>query len=108
MARYSSFYRRPPGREPRYRLGEERILVAERDYLLSLYAVDVKASNGLTARHVLAVPVAIKVGLVLTEDDSQRCEAGDMAVVETLANAVQFNFNKFRTFPANELGRFVI
>lgn len=61
MARYSSYYRWPPGKEPRYSLGESRVLVSERDYQFSIYEVDVVVSNGQTARHVIAVPVAISV-----------------------------------------------
>ncbi|MGZ7864305.1 hypothetical protein ACXR8U_01365 [Methylobacterium radiotolerans] len=54
-----SRYRRLPGAEPRYVLAAARTLIAERAYRLSLYAVDVAASDGQTGRHVLAVPVAI-------------------------------------------------
>jgi len=87
--------------------------VAERDYQFSLYAVDVVASNGLTGRHVLAVPVAISavsvtVGVLLTEEDSQKVDADDIEDIASLANAVQGGFKRFRTFPANELGRFVL
>lgn len=113
MARYSSYYRRPPGKEPVYTLGETRTLVAERDYLFSLYAVDVVVSNGNTGRHVLADPVAMSavsftVGVLLTEEDSLKVDAGDIDTVVTLANAVQGGYRRFRTFPANELGRFVL
>lgn len=71
------------------------------------------ASNGLTGRHVLAVPVAISavsltVGVLLTEDDSEKVEAGDIEDIASLASAVQSGFKRFRTFPANELGRFVL
>ncbi|MCM2506099.1 hypothetical protein NDN16_20845 [Aureimonas altamirensis] len=94
-------------------MGEHRRLVAERDYQFSLYAVDVVASNGLTGRHVLAVPVAISavsvtVGVLLTEEDSQKVDADDIEDIASLANAVQGGFKRFRTFPANELGRFVL
>ncbi len=87
--------------------------MAERDYQFSLYAVDVVASNGLTGRHVLAVPVAISavsvtVGVLLTEEDSQKVDADDIEDIASLANAVQGGFKRFRTFPANELGRFVL
>lgn len=113
MARYSPHYLRPPGREPAYHLGETRTLIAERDYFYSLYAVDVAVSNGMKGRHVLAVPVAISavsvtVGVLLTEEDSHKADAGDLADIESLANAVQGDFRRFRTFPANELGRFVL
>lgn len=113
MARYSSHYRRPPGKEPRYSLGDDRRLVAERDYQFSLYAVNVVASNGLTGRHVLAVPVAISavsvtVGVLLTEEDSRKADVGDLEDIASLANAVQGGFKRFRTFPANELGRFAL
>jgi hypothetical protein len=87
--------------------------VAERAYQFSLYAVDVVVSNGLTGRHVLAVPVAISavsitVGVLLTEEDSRKADAGDIEGIASLANAVQGNYRHFRTFPANELGRFVV
>lgn len=113
MARYSSHYRRPPGEEPRYTLAQARTLIAERDYRFSLFAVDVVASNGMTGRHVLAVPVAISavsitVGVLLTEEDSRKVDAGDIDGIASLANAVQGSYQRFRTFPANELGRFVL
>jgi len=113
MARYSSYYRRPPGKEPAYHLSATRTLVSEQDYLFSLYAVDVTVSNGATGRHVLVVPVAVSAvsfsaAVLLTEEDSTKVDAGDMAVVASLANAVQGNYRKFRTFPANELGRFIL
>ncbi len=113
MARYSAHYRRPPGEEPRYSLAEQRELVAERDYQFSLYAVQVVASNGLTGRHVLAVPIAISavsitVGVLLTEEDSLKVDAGRIEDIASLANAVQGGYQRFRTFPANELGRFVL
>lgn len=89
------------------------MLVAERDYQFSLYEVDVIASNGQTGRHVLAVPVAISavsvtVGVLLLEEDSLKVDAGNLEDVASLANAVQGGFQRFRTFPANELGRFVL
>jgi len=113
MARYSAHYRRPSGEEPRYSLAEQRELVAERDYQFSLYAVQVVASNGLTGRHVLAVPVAMSavsftVGVLLTEEDSLKVDAGRIEDIASLANAVQGGYQRFRTFPANELGRFVL
>jgi hypothetical protein len=113
MARYSSYYRCPPGKEPLYALAEARTLVTERDYQLSLYAVDVVVSNGTTGRHVLAVPVAISavsitVGVLLTEEDSLKVDASDIEGIASLANAVQGSYRRFRTFPANELGRFVL
>lgn len=87
--------------------------MAERDYQFSLYAVNVVASNGLTGRHVLAVPVAISavsvtVGVLLTEEDSRKADVGDLEDIASLANAVQGGFKRFRTFPANELGRFAL
>ena len=96
-----------------YALAEARTLVAERDYQFSLYAVDVVVSNGRAGRHVLAVPVAISavsitVGILLTEEDSLKVDAGEIEVVASLANAVQGGYQRFRTFPANELGRFVL
>jgi hypothetical protein len=113
MTRYSPHYHRPPGKEPQYALAAARILVAERDYQFSLYAVDVVVSNGMTGRHVLAVPVAISavsitVGVLLTEEDSLKVDAGDIEGIASLANAVQGGYQRFRTFPANELGRFVL
>ena len=113
MARYSSHYRRPSGREPFYSLGKRRVLVAEQDYRFSLYEVDVVVSNGQTGRHVLAVPVAISavsitVGILLSEEDSRNVDAGNIEDIASLANAVQGGFQGFRTFPANELGRFVL
>jgi hypothetical protein len=113
MARYSSHYRRPPGKEPRYTLAEARTLVAEREYRFSLFAVDVVASDGMVGRHVLAVPIAISavsitVGVLLTEEDSRKVDEGDIEGVVSLANAVQGSYQSFRTFPANELGRFVL
>ena len=113
MVRYSSHYLRTSDPEPHYRLAERRLLVAERDYQFSLYAVDVVASDGVTGRHVLAVPVAISavsltVGVLLTEEDSLKVDAGDIEHIVSLANAVQGGFKRFRTFPANELGRFVL
>jgi hypothetical protein len=113
MARYSPYYRRPPGKEPRYTLADTRTLVTERDYQFSLYAVDVMVSNGLTGRHVLAIPVAISavsitVGVLLTEEDSLKVDAGEIEAIASLANAVQGSYRRFRTFPANELGRFVL
>jgi hypothetical protein len=94
-------------------LAEQRELVAERDYQFSLYAVQVVASNGLTGRHVLAVPIAISavsitVGVLLTEEDSLKVDAGCIDDIASLANAVQGGYQRFRTFPANELGRFVL
>ena len=87
--------------------------MAERDYQFSLYAVDVVASNGMRGRHVLAVPVAISavsitVGVLLTEEDSRKADAGEMEAIASLANAVQGGYQRFRTFPANELGRFLL
>lgn len=114
MAQYSSDYRRPPGREPTYTLGASKRLVTERDYQFSLYAVDVVVSNGRTGRHVLAIPfaisaVSITVGIVLTEEDSLKADVGNIDAVAALANAVQQSgYRRFRTFPANELGRFVL
>jgi hypothetical protein len=113
MARYSPYYRRPPGKEPLYALAEARMLVAERDYQFSLYAVDVVVSNGTTGRHVFAVPVAISavsimVGVLLTEEESLIIDAGDIGVIASLANAVQGSYQRFRTFPANDLSRFVL
>ena len=113
MARYNSYYRRPPGEEPRYRLGERRVLVSERDYQFSIYEVDVVVSNGTTGRHVLAVPVAISavsitVGVLLIEEDSCKVDAGKIEDIASLANAVQGGFQRFRTFPSNDLGRFVL
>jgi hypothetical protein len=113
MPRYSSHYRRPPGEEPRYCLAGQRELVAEREYRFSLYAVQVVVSDGLTGRHVLAVPIAISavsltVGVLLTEEDSLRVDAGYIEDIASLANAVQGGYRRFRTFPANELGRFVL
>jgi hypothetical protein len=113
MARYSAHYRRPPGKEPRYSLGERRVLVSERDYKFSLYEVDVVVSNGQAGRHVLAVPVAISavsltVGVLLIEEDSRKVDAGNIEDIASLANAVQGGFQRFRTFPATELGRFVL
>ncbi|RUP22233.1 hypothetical protein [Methylobacterium sp.] len=108
-----SRYRRLPGAEPRYVLAAARTLIAERAYRLSLYAVDVAASDGQTGRHVLALPVAIgavsiTVGLVLTEEDSRRADRGDLEGIAAVAQAVQSGYRRFRTFPANELGRFVL
>ena len=113
MAGYSPHYRRPPGDRPSYTLAEARTLVAEREYQFSLYAVDVVASNGMTGRHVLAVPVAISavsitVGVLLTEADSLKVDAGAIEGIAALANAVQGGYQRFRTFPANELGRFIL
>lgn len=113
MARYRSHYRRPPGMEPRYKMAASRVLVAERDYQFSIYAVDVIVSNGQTGRHVLAVPVAISaisltVGVLLTEEDSRKVDTGDIEDIASLANAVQSGFRRFRTFPANEPDRFVL
>jgi len=113
MARYSSYYRRPPGKEPRYSLGKRRVLVSERDYQFSIYEIDVVVSNGQIGRHVLAVPVAISavsvtVGVLLIEEDSRKVDAGNIEDIAALANAVQGGFGRFRTFPANELGRFVL
>ncbi|WCS25517.1 hypothetical protein LOK46_01360 [Methylobacterium sp. NMS14P] len=113
MAPDLSRYSRPPGEEPRYVLGATRTLIAERAYQFSLYAVDVVASDGSSGRHVLAVPVAIgavsiTVGLVLTDEDSRSAEAGDLAGIASLARAVQGGYRHFRTFPANDLGRFVL
>lgn len=113
MANSISNYDRLKGDEPRYCLAEPRTLIAERDYQFSLYAVDVTVSNGMSGRHVLAVPVAISavsitVGIMLTEEDSRKADAGDIDTSASLANAVQGGFQRFRTFPANELGRFVI
>lgn len=75
--------------------------------------MDVTASDGTTGRHVLVVPVAvgavsISVGISLLEDDSRKVDAGDIEGIAALANAVQGGFRGFRTFPANELGRFVL
>lgn len=89
------------------------MLVAERDYQFSLYEVDVIVSNGQTGRHVIAVPVAISavsvtVGVLLLEEDSLKVDAGNLEDVASLANAVQGGFQRFRTFPANALGRFVL
>lgn len=89
------------------------MLVAERDYQFSLFAVDVVASTGLTERHVLAVPgaisaVSITVGVLLTQEDSRKAGVGDIEDIASLANAVQGGFKRFRTFPANEFGRFVL
>ena len=113
MARSGSDYHRLEGDEPRYCLAGPRVLIAERDYQFSLYAVDVTVSNGMRGRHVLAVPVAISavsftVGVMLTEEDSRKADAGDIKAIASLANAVQGGFRRFRTFPANELGRFVL
>ncbi|MGT2479719.1 hypothetical protein ACU4GR_14370 [Methylobacterium oryzae CBMB20] len=113
MASDKSRYRRLPGEEPHYVMAAERTLIAECAYRFSLYAVDVVASDGLTGRHVLAVPVAISavsitVGLVLTEEDLRRADAGDLDGIASLAQAVQSGYRRFRTFPANELGRFVL
>ncbi|WEK03249.1 MAG: hypothetical protein P0Y65_13710 [Candidatus Devosia phytovorans] len=99
--------------EPSYTMAASRLLVAERDYQFSIYAVDVIVSTGQTGRHVLAVPVAISavsftVGVLLTEEDSCKVDAGDIEDLASLANAVQGGFRRFRTFPANELGRFVL
>ena len=101
------------GAEPDHRLGERRTVVAERDYLFTLYAVDVAASDGTRGRHVLAVPVAVgavsfTVGMILSEEDSLKADVGDFEAVASLANAVQGDHRRFRTFPANELGRFVL
>lgn len=87
--------------------------MAERDYQFSLYAVDVVVSNALTGRHVLAVSVAISavsitVGVLLTEEESLNVDAGDIEVIASLANAVQGSYQRFRTFPSNELGRFIL
>ena len=89
------------------------MLVSERDYQFSIYEVDVVVSNGKTGRHVLAVPVAISavsitVGVLLIEEDSRKGDAGNIEDIASLANAVQGGFQSFRTFPANELGRFVL
>lgn len=113
MPRYNPQYRRRPGEEPRFALGQRKALVAERDYLFSLYQIDVVVSNGQTGRHVLAVPVAIgavcfTVGLLLLEEDSCKVEAGEIEDIASLASAVQSGFRQFQTFPANELGRFVL
>lgn len=113
MAKFSSSYDRLKGDEPQYLLKGSRTLIAERDYAFSLYAVDVVVSNGMSGRHVLAVPVAISavsitVGVMLTEEDSRKADAGDIDAIASLANAVQGGFRRFRTFPANELGRFVL
>ena len=99
--------------EPRYSLGDSRVLVSERDYQFSIYEVDVVVSNGQIGRHVLAVPVAISavsvtVGVLLMEEDSRKVDAGHIEDIASLANAVQGGFRRFRTFPANELGRFVL
>ena len=113
MARHHAPYRRLPGEEPSYVLAEPRTLVCERDYQFGLYAVEAVASNGLVGRHVLAVPVAISavsftVGVLLTEEDSRKADAGEIEGIAALANAVQGGYRRFRTFPANELGRFVL
>lgn len=113
MASFSDAYHRLPGDEPRYCLTGPKTLIAERDYQFSLYAVAVTVSNGTSGRHVLAVPVAISavsitVGLMLTEADSRKADAGELEAIASLANAVQYGFRRFRTFPANELGRFVL
>ena len=113
MANFSSNYGRLEGDEPRYLLKGPRTLIVERDYAFSLYAVDVVVSNGMSGRHVLAVPgaisaVSVTVGVMLTEEDSRKADAGDIDAIASLANAVQGRFRPFRTFPANELCRFVL
>lgn len=113
MAAYDPHYLRPPGEEPRYELGEARTLLHEQESLYSLYAIDVTASNGLQGRHVLVVPTCVgaasfSVGVLLTERDSAKADAGDFHDIGQLAIDVQRAYRKFRTFPAAGLERFYV
>lgn len=114
MERYDTHYLRPPGPEPRYEMAVERQLVAEEEWLYSLYAVDVRVSDGRTGRHVVALPCAVgaasfTAGILLTETDSMRVDAGDTAHVSRLASAVRsMGYRRFRTFPANDLPTYTL
>ena len=106
-------YLKDDGADLTYRLLSEPKIVSEVDYRYTLYEVDVSACDGSRYRHVLVVPlsrgaVSYSAGVALIEEDSARTDAGDFAEVERLANAVSWDFNRYRTFPAAELGRFVL
>lgn len=114
MRSYDPHYLRPAGPEPKYAMTDRRDLIAEEDMLYSLYAVDVTASNGDSGRHVVALPCSVgaasfTAGIMLTEADSLRVDAGDVACVSKLASAVRsMGYRRFRTFPANELPTYTL
>ena len=96
-----------------YRLVSDPEIVSEVESRYTLYKVDVSACDGSRYRHVLVVPlshgaVSYSAGLALIEEDSAKADAGDFAEVARLANAVSWDFRRYRTYPAPELGRFVL
>ena len=106
-------YLKGDGANLTYRLLDEPKIVSEVDSTYTLYAVQVSACDGSRYRHVLVVPlsqgaVSYSAGLALIEDDSAKADAGDFLEVGRLANAVSWDFRRYRTFPAGELGRFVL
>ena len=52
--------------------------------------------------------IIVTVGVLLMEEDSRKVDAGNPEDIASLANAVQGGFQRFRTFTANDLGRFVL
>ena len=102
----------PSGSDVGFRVGSDAKLVSEYDYLYSLYAVDVIATDGSAYRHMLVVPypngiASHDVGLALFEADSALADAGDFARIERLAAALARNFRRYRAFPPpTELHRF--
>lgn len=113
MASQGAKYLKRPGEQPSFRIGEVRNLVAEHDYLYSLYDADVTDGSDSHWRHLLVIPAAMSaasfsVGLALDDADSRKIDAGDLDWVATLAGNVQYAYRRYRVFPANELGRFVL
>ena len=52
--------------------------------------------------------IVVTVGVLLMEEDSRKVDAENLEDIASLANAVQGGFQRFRTFTANDLGRFVL
>ncbi len=106
-------YLKGDGTDLTYRLANDPKIVSEVESRYTLYEVDVSGCDGSRYRHVLVVPlshgaVSYSAGLALIEEDSAKADAGDFAEVDRLANAVSWDFRRYRTFPAPELGRFVL
>lgn len=95
-----------------YEVGSGGIIVAERDFFYTLYAVAVTASDGNRYRHLLIVPsnvsaASFDIGLALLEADSVEADAGRFGRVEQLASALKWDHRRYRAFPPPaELNRF--
>ncbi len=105
-------YLQRDGERVSYLIGADPRIVHEVAYRLTLFATQVSASDGARYRHLLVVPLShgaasFSTALALLEEDSARVDAGDIGVIDRLADAVAWDFRRYRTFPS-PLGRFTL